>query len=263
MRDVLIGTVSGVSAVIAMTLLMPRPQPAALPVREIRAVDVRYDDLAGSYLPATQPDPVRQKLVQTSARINVKEMRFDKVVTYLSEITGANFYVDWRALEAAGIDSQATVTLDLQGVPVSAVLKAALKELGGGTSGNIMLAYQIDDGVVKISTADDLAKETSTRIYDVRDLIEEEVVRSRRPQSGRENETTEQEATDGLARLLQEAVDPTTWRDAGGSTGGLRAFAGRLIVTQTPDNHDQSLGLLTALRHASSHPAAATQGAAK
>ena len=57
-------------------------------------------------------------------------MRFDKVVTYLSELTGANFFVDWRALEASGIDSHVTVTLDLQGVPVSTVLRQALKELG-------------------------------------------------------------------------------------------------------------------------------------
>ena len=259
MRDVLIGTVSGISAVIAMALLMPRPQTAPLPVREIRAVDVRYDDLAGNFLPATQPDPVRQKLTQTIARVNVKEMRFDKVVTYFSEITGANFFVDWRALEATGIDSQATVTLDLQGVPVSVVLRTALKQLGGG---NIMLAWQIDEGIVKISTADELAKETSTRIYDVRDLIEEAVMRSRRPHSGRDNETTEQEATDGIARLIEEAVDPVSWRDAGGTSGGLRAFAGRLIVTQTPDNHEQILGLLTALRRADVHPATA-QGAVK
>lgn len=261
MRDMLIGTISGISAVIAMALLMPRPQPVQLPVREIRALDVRYDDLAGNYLPATQPDPVRQKLAQTTARVNVKEMRFDKVVTYLSEITGANFYVDWRALEAAGIDSHATVTLDLQGVPVSVVLKTALKELGGG---NVMLACRIDDGVVKISTADDLAKDTTTRIYDVRDLIEEEVQRSRASHNGKEGETTEQEATDGLARLLEEAVDPVGWRDAGGSVGGLRAFAGRLIVTQTPENHEQILGLVTALRCADARPAAAaTRGATK
>jgi hypothetical protein len=263
MRDVLIGTVSGISAVIAMTLLMPRPQPASLPVREIRAVDARYDDLAGSYLPATQPDPVRQKLAQTIARVNVKEMRFDKVVTYLSEITGANFYVDWRALEAAGIDSHATVTLDLQGVPVTVVLKTALTDLGGGNSGNIMLAYRIDDGVVKISTADELAKETCTRIYDVRDLIEEAVLHGRVIPNAKVGETTEQEATDALARLLEEAVDPVSWRDNGGMSGGLRAFAGRLIVTQIPENQEQVLGLLTALRRADAHPAAATQGATK
>jgi hypothetical protein len=145
------------------------------------------------------------------------------------------------------------------------VLKSALKDVGGGNrnSGQIMLAYRIDEGIVKISTADDLAKETCTRIYDVRDLIEEAVLHGRGISNAKEGETTEQEATDALARLIEEAVDPVSWRDAGGMSGGLRALAGRFIVTQTPENQEQVLGLLTAMRRADAHPAAATQGATK
>jgi hypothetical protein len=256
MKDVLIGTLSGISAAIAMALLMPRPQPAALPVRELAWVDSRYDELGRDFLPATRPDPVRRKLETTVAQVDVKEMPVDKLVAYLAELTGANFYVDWRALESAGIDSHSTVTLNLQGVPVSVVLNAALRDLGGG---NIALGYHVQQGVVEISTMDSLARDTSTRIYDVRDLLEQEVARSRKEAD--DPEMTESEATDGLSRMLQEAVDPTTWRDAGGSIGGFRAFAGRLIITQTPENHEQVLGLLSALRRMDARPA--TQGTTK
>jgi hypothetical protein len=256
MRDVLIGTLSGMSAVIAMALLAPRPQPVTLPVRELALVDTRYDELGRDYLPVTRPDPVRLKLEQTTANIDVKEMPFDKLVAYLSELTGANFYVDWRGLESSGIDSHATVTLNLQNVPASVVLKAALAGVGGG---NIQLGYHIQEGVVEISTVDSLSRDTSTRIYDVRDLLEQEMARSRKRPA--DPEMTETEATDALARLLQEAVDPTSWRDAGGSIGGFRAFAGRLIIAQTPENHEQVLGLLSALRRMGAWPT--TQGAMK
>src|SRR5438874_11205480 len=160
MRDVLIGTLSGIAAVIAMALLTPRPQPVVLPVRELAWVDTRYDELGRDFLPATQPDPVRSKLDTTIAQIDVKEMPIDKLVAYLAELTGANFYVDWRALASGGINAQATVTLKLQGVPASVVLHAALKDLGGG---NIALGYHIQQGVVEIATMDSLAGDTSTR----------------------------------------------------------------------------------------------------
>jgi hypothetical protein len=256
MKDVLIGTLSGISAAIAMALLTPRPQPVAPPVRELAWVDTRYDELSRDFLPTTRPDPVRLKLEQTTAQVNVKQMPFAKLVTYLADLTGANFYVDWRALEAAGIDSRSTITLNLQAVPASAVLKAALKDLGGES---VELGYHIQQGVVEISTMDSLASDTSTRIYDVRDLLEQEIARSRKGPN--DPEVTENEATDGLSRLLQEAVDPTTWRDAGGTIGGFHAFAGRLVITQTPENHEQVLGILSALRKADARPA--TQGTSK
>jgi hypothetical protein len=256
MRDVLIGTLSGVSAVIAMALLTPRPQPVTLSVRELSSSDTRYDELGLEFLPTTRRDPVRVKLEQMTAQVNVKEMQFDKLVSYLSELTGANFYIDWRSLDAAGIDSRATVTLNLQGVPASVVLKVALAELGGD---NVQLGYHIRQGVVEISTMDDLSRDTVTFIYDVRDLLEQEVARSRKRPS--EPEINEADAAEMLARLIQDTIDPTGWRDAGGTTGGFRAFAGRLIITQTPENHEQVLGLLSALRRMGARPT--TQGASK
>src|SRR5439155_17152264 len=118
---------------------------------------------------------------------------FDKLVAYLSELTGANMYVDWRGLEAASIDSHSTVTLNLQNVPASVVLKAALSQLGGS---NVALGYHLQQGVVEISTIDSLSRDTSTRIYDVRDLLEQEVAQSRkRPDNP---EMSEIEATDAL-----------------------------------------------------------------
>lgn len=269
MKDMIIGTISGISAVIAVSLLTPRPHPTPPPVRELAPADVRYgSELGQEYLPTTQPDPARVKLDHTIARVSVKELRFEKLITYLSDLTGLSFNVDWRHLESAGINADATVTLDLQGVPASVVLKAALADLGGGT---IALGYRAANGVVKISTVDELSRETPTRIYNVRDIIEQAIAqgaldrppaaRSQARQQADDSALTEQEATDALARLIEESIDPVSWRDNGGTSGGIRAFAGRLIVTQTPENHEMILGLLAAFRRSESPPT--TQGTAR
>jgi general secretion pathway protein D len=53
---------------------------------------------------------------------------------------------------------------------------------------------------------------------------------------------------DALVKLIQETVDPTSWRDAGGSVGAVRALNGQLIVTQTPENQRALVNLLEQLR---------------
>jgi general secretion pathway protein D len=52
--------------------------------------------------------------------------------------------------------------------------------------------------------------------------------------------------------LIQETVDPESWREAGGSVGSIRVLGGNLIVNQTPENHRALQGLLEQLRESQS-----------
>jgi hypothetical protein len=255
-KDVVIGTVAGVVAVLAVAVLSPRAQqlPAgALPVVELAgSPSPFYEGLGKSYLPTTRPDPTKVRLERHRIeRVEARQMPLEKLIQYFRETTGVNLFVSWRALEAAGIDRHAPVTLDLRDVSAAVALKMAMKEVGGE---NIMLGYLVADNVVTISTAEDLAKETVTRIYDVRDLIDEEFAHRRRADNNPQKPVVEQDAVDALNRILQETIDPTSWRDAGGSVGAIMYFGGRLIVTQTHDNHDQVLELLAALRLTAAPP---------
>jgi hypothetical protein len=247
-RDVLIGTLTGISAVLATALLAPRPQPP-LPVRELAGTPAQVidEELGRPMLPSTRPDATKVRLARSLERVEVRGMRLDKFLSYLADAAGVNVFVEWRALESAGIDAGVPVTLDLRNVPASAALERALAEVGGG---NVRLAYEIDEGVVRVSTADELAKHTWVRVYDVRDLLESEVLHRRSLAVTGQATSGEPDAVDNLCRLLQEFIDPTSWRDAGGSAGAVRPFGGRLIVTQTLENHEQVAELLAALRHA-------------
>ncbi len=58
------------------------------------------------------------------------------------------------------------MTVTLHDVKFSKVLDIILQEAGGGK-----LAYTIDEGVITISTADELNKAVVTRVYDITDLL--------------------------------------------------------------------------------------------
>jgi hypothetical protein len=245
-RDVLIGTLTGISAVLAMAWFTPRPQ-APPHVRELAGwgpAEMMHEDLGRGMMPATRPDEARAKLGRRLERVDVEGMRLDKFLAYVGEVTGVNLFVNWRALEAAGVNVDTPLTMDLRDVPASVALEHALRSAGDP----VRLAYQIDEGIVEVSTEDELGKHSVTRIYDVRDLIEGEVVRHRNLAAAGQAAYGEVEASDALCRLLQEFIDPTTWRDAGGAAGAIRPFGGRLIVTQTPANHEQLVEVLAALR---------------
>ncbi|HSI33707.1 MAG TPA: hypothetical protein VK986_08975, partial [Tepidisphaeraceae bacterium] len=173
------------------------------------------------------------------------------------DFAGVNLVVEWRALEAAGINADAPVTVSVRDLPVRRVLRLILRDVGGG---NINLSYAADDGVLTVSTADALWRNTVTRVYDVRDLLVMDwpgdfrgapleafgIHQSHPPPP--EPVATYQERMDSIVRLIQESIDPTTWRNAGGSVGGIHSFGGRLVITTTPDYHAEVEWLLGLLR---------------
>src|SRR5258706_10275216 len=57
-----------------------------------------------------------------------------------------------------------------------------------------------------------------------------------------------QSRLDELSKLIQFQIDPTSWRDAGGSEGSIIAYDTRFIITTTPQNHAQIAELLAELQ---------------
>jgi hypothetical protein len=248
MKDVVIGSVAGVSAVLLMWImrpaLAPAPGPAAAPpIKEVPVWEqTMAEELATPYLPPTtrRVDPVRQRLDRPIPRLNVTRMPLDKVLDRVADASGVNLHVHWRALEAAGIPSDLPVTLNLQELAASQVLTRVLKEVGGG---NIALKYRIEEGVVEVSTADDVSRHEVTRIYDVRDIIEDVLARDRRLH-GPARTQTEDGVVGLLMEVLKESVEPSVFD----GPPIARYFGGRLVVTRPPEMQDQVLGVLTALR---------------
>lgn len=283
MRPIFTGLIAGAAAVLVLTLTRPVVQPSA------EARSRWLDERPPTYVPAsvaprqltTHPalpwgsgtgrsEPPMLADLQL-ARLDVIIPEFAPHKTPLNEVlkqirdrTGVNMVIDWRSLEAAGIASDAPVSmLPLKNLTARRVLRQVLAEAGGG---NIKLRFEADDGIIVISTDDNLSRFSFTRVYDIRDILElywptddsppPAPVPGQLPAQGpyrggifgARNDTTPQEQMDALVRLIQETIDPTIWRDAGGSIGAIRALGGRLMVTLTAQGHRDLEEFLSLLR---------------
>ncbi len=209
--------------------------------------------------------------------IRFDNVAFESVVDFLRDISGANIFVNWRALEQSGIDKNTPVSARLHDVKFSKALTTILADVGGGA---VKLGYTVDEGVITISTEEDLSHNTITQTYDIRDLIID-VPDFTGPQvdlsnvgqnsggglggggggnsnlfSGNTNQETttniQPKTRDQLVKditdLITQTIAPDTWREAGGTVGSIRELSGQLIVTQTPDAQRQLQRLLDQLR---------------
>jgi len=101
------------------------------------------------------------------------ELRFDQapladVIDFMRDVTGANLSVNWRTMEAAGIDRKTPVSARLHDVRFSKALTAVLADAGASQT---RLGYTIDEGVITVTTAEEIKSKTTVQVYDIRDLL--------------------------------------------------------------------------------------------
>ena len=206
MRDALIGIVTAIAAVAAWAWLRPAPVAAGFgpAVWQVSTSDVASSSVVGDRPRAAattgattrpsagkgaspglpHPPPRLQAVLESRklARVHFDKAPLADVIKFFAGELGMNFWVNWRALAAAGIEPSVPISLQL---------------------GEVTAARDRPDHV---------------------------------------------EVTEALSTLIQECVDPTSWRDAGGSVGSVISFAGLLIVTQTPESLREVERLLAQLR---------------
>ena len=220
---------------------------------------------------------VQLKLVEPIP-VNFEQNKMVNVVDYFRNTTGVNFFVNWAALEAAGVEQDLLITLQLNNVPAEQAIKLVLQQAGAGALEPI--GFSIIDGVVHISTRRDLQRTTDTRVYDIRDLLVQipnfigapefdlnsalSNTSSGGSSSGAQSSTTlfsdsdaegEQisraEMIEQITTLIQDTIGQTSeWAAYGGEVSSLRELNGNLIVKSTPDNHRDIVRLLGQLRSA-------------
>ncbi|MGD0464905.1 MAG: hypothetical protein ABSB74_20665 [Tepidisphaeraceae bacterium] len=201
--------------------------------------------------------------------VSLPQVPLADAIDFLRDLTSANILVNWKALEADGIDKQSTqVTVTLHDVKFSKVLDIILKEAGGGK-----LAYTIDEGVITISTADELNKAVVTRVYDITDLLinpnfdpriqnlsggTAQVTGTGGGGGGQTLQASQQTTTVTRAqqlldirRKIENTVEFSTWKDNDpNGYGQIDDFNNQLIITQTSDVHNKIRDLLAQLREA-------------
>ncbi len=176
-----------------------------------------------------------------------------EVVEFFRATTDVNFFVNWRALEAIGIDRSTPITLQVQDVRPAQAMDLVLEQLNPGQPLRQRVFWVLEQGVVTISSGEALDQQTRTVVLDVGDLL---IVAPNRPGptlridsagkgrgpgdivelDGREEDEpsvaqrrTALEQT--LVDSILDATGPEIWRPIG--KGTIRLVGGRLIIEQT------------------------------
>jgi hypothetical protein len=169
-----------------------------------------------------------------------------------------NLLVNWTALESAGVARTTPTPVNLKRVAAEKALKEILNEAGGA---KVALGYQINDGVVTVSTREDLesAKYQTIQVYDLRDFLGTAWMPQTAPAlpdgDAGWKKLTKEEVAARQKEILKEIEDtvetivaPTSWQEKGGKVGSIRELSGYLIVNQTEENQQALKNLLGQLR---------------
>jgi hypothetical protein len=95
------------------------------------------------------------KLNRVLPEVNASAIALGDVVDFLRDVTGANIFVNWRALEAAGVTKSTPVSLRVRQMPFHECLRIMLNE----TNAKQPLDFNVDkDNIITVSTGDVLPK---------------------------------------------------------------------------------------------------------
>jgi type II secretory pathway component GspD/PulD (secretin) len=206
---------------------------------------------------------------------NFNDNPLEAVVTYIESVANVNVDVDWPQLETKGIERTTPVTLKLTNVSIETVLDRVMEKVSSDPSNGG--AWAIQNGVLTISSREQINKNRVLAIYDIRDLLIEVPDYANAPEfdlqtvlqnqgggggggqspfrdnqqnqpGGGLQQRTLQERTQDIIDIIQTNVDNTGWVANGGEVGAIQELQGSLIITNTPANHRAVQGLLRKLR---------------
>ncbi|MCG3179506.1 MAG: hypothetical protein BIFFINMI_01841 [Phycisphaerae bacterium] len=163
------------------------------------------------------------------------------VLDWLGDAAGVDMDANWGALAMIGItQTSPKITLRLRNGTVEEALRRALSAAAGREG---VLDYMVRDGVVKVSTCEDLRTIEFLLRYDVHDLV------------GDGSGDASLYDVDEFKRLLRAIVLPDTWAPTGDAL--MEWWPGSLIVKQSEAGHRELDALLAVLRSGGRTPAAA------
>jgi hypothetical protein len=183
---------------------------------------------------ASANDALARTAMHQVIDLKLSDTRITDAIDKLRDMTSAQIFVNWKALEAAGVRRDEPLSLRVGNVHASTALDLLLRM---ASPEGPRLGWMIDNGVVTISTADDLAKNVMIRVYDMRDLLGKNIQGGARAEKVR-----------AIVKLLTDRVDPASWREHGGRLDSPRELEGQLIITQTAENQRAIIDLLQAIR---------------
>jgi hypothetical protein len=192
--------------------------------------------------------------------VNFDATPLSDAIDFIRDAAHVSIQVDWKTLEAAGIDKSTPVSFKLRSISARKALDTVLREVGAGSK----LAYEIDENVIEVTTQDEADKKLVTEVYDIRDLMFTPLDAGQPPQiqfqltavqrgggggdggnmfgggssgGNQNNDKTPEQKGAELVDIIQNLIRPEIWQAQGGPAS-IRYFNYCLIISAPRSVHD-------------------------
>lgn len=196
------------------------------------------------------------------------EQPLSQVLDYISDdkITGVQFHIDIRSITEAGITTDTPITFHMKNMSAEMILRLMFRDFSSP------LGYWLEDGVVIVTTQDEVESHLETRFYRINDLVDianenisiewsttrtspplpestsEDNASKRATGRSLQNIKADYEVNmDNLIDVITTTIKPTSW-DIVGGPGAISEYRGVLVVSQTAEVHREIPKLLDKLR---------------
>jgi type II secretory pathway component GspD/PulD (secretin) len=212
------------------------------------------------------------QLNNTKMPVDFSGNRFADVVNFFGTVTQIPVDVEWDTLSQVGVDQDTQVSLKLSPMPLNVLLDRVMNKVSQDTFNKA--AWAVDQGILTIASDQSLRQHKNLVIYNIQDLLfdipnyrdvpaidlqsvlgqgqggsgQSPFTGGNTTGTGADPRPTREERTRQIIDIIQANVDPQGWKDTGGDTGALQELNGSLIITNTPGNHREIVGLLSKLR---------------
>ncbi len=115
-----------------------------------------------SYPALTKSELKIQVALDAKTEGNFPNVHLSDVMEYFQNLHGVNIYLDSQALKEQGLTADEPVNVSFKGISLKSALNLILNPMG--------LDYVVDNEVLKITTAEEVAHTFRVRIYPVADL---------------------------------------------------------------------------------------------
>lgn len=199
--------------------------------------------------------PILEALETRVPEINFEAVPLKEVFEWISEVTGIkNFHVQWSRLEENSVDRDRPISIQLADVTAERLLRLVLNE----ASDDIELGYAVIDGILIVSTAEDLPRNIHVEVYDVRELLTRAQHSLYDPLTGgkvlvpRKTDVVIEDAVSAgpgreLVDMIRNVIEPNSWQ-ANGGVEYIQVYHDSLVVRQSESVHAELARLLAALR---------------
>jgi hypothetical protein len=236
-----------------------------VPVAIVCALALCSISLAQATTPPAAPpaNPAQAGVERPMPELRLNATGLSDVIDFLTDTTGVNFAVDWKALAAANVTKDTPITLRLGNVSLRKALQLILQQSAGAG----VLTFYADQGVVQITTQEQADKELITKIYGIQDLLFTATDYTNAPQlditqagqgqqggrgggggstnlftntgdqSNTNNIQTRNDRAQEIIKMITDTVRPEIWQVNGGNAT-ISFIRGNLVVTAPRSVHE-------------------------